>query len=35
VSRDIATVGLTVSWFRTSRSHVSRHPGAMSRDIPE
>jgi len=24
-----------VSWFRTSRSHVSRHPGLMSQDIPE
>ena len=29
------TVGLTVCWFRTSRSHVSRHPGLMSRVIPE
>jgi hypothetical protein len=25
----------TVCWFRTSRSHVSRHPGLMSRVIPE
>jgi len=24
-----------VCWFRTSRSHVSRHPGLMSRVIPE
>ena len=28
-------VGLTVCWFRTSRSHVSRHPGVMSRVIPD
>jgi bifunctional pyridoxal-dependent enzyme with beta-cystathionase and maltose regulon repressor activities len=29
------SVGLTVCWFRTSRSHVSRHPGLMSRVIPD
>jgi site-specific DNA recombinase len=28
-------VGLPVSWFRTSWSQVSRHPGLMSRVIPE
>ena len=26
-------VGLTVCWFRTSRTHVSRHAGLMSQDI--
>ncbi len=26
-------VGLTVCWFRTSRTHVSRHTGLMSHDI--
>src|SRR3954452_21369961 len=29
------SVGLAVCWLRTSRSHVSRHPGVMSRVIPD
>ena len=30
-----AWVPQAVLWFRTSRSHVSRHPGVMSPEIPE
>ena len=29
------TVGLTVCWFKTSRTDVSSHPGLMSRVIPD
>ena len=28
-------VGMTVFWFTTSRTGVSRHPGVMSREIPD
>ena len=28
-------VGVTVFWFTTSRTGVSRHPGMMSREIPD
>lgn len=31
----IHRVGVTVCWFRTSRTRVSRHAGLMSREIPE
>jgi hypothetical protein len=33
--RPVALVGVTVSWFRTSRTGVSRHAGLMSPEIPD